>query len=254
MKAIEKFSMGLAGTALLTVLISLPSTTHDRQTRLVKLSSLFTNVAEAQVGTGFINPRRSRQVQRTEGAGSRGCDSLGDAYLALLAPKEGTGLTVSSRPTFVWYVGNVTEAPIKFTLAEPGVIKPILVKTLNIKQPGIIALTPAEIPPLKVNKEYRWTVSIECNIQHPSENQYARATIERVPANLDKQISGANSEIKQAQLYAQAGIWYDAIASASRAYLTNPLDKNNSDYFYNLLDKAGLSKVVDEEKLRLANR
>jgi hypothetical protein len=144
---------------------------------------------------------------------------------------------------------------MQFTLVELGVSKPVLLKKFNLPKPGIIELEmPSNAPTLKLNKQYRWTVTLICNERRPSENVYARAAIQRVATNLDEQLKNANSDLLRAKVYADASILYDAMASAAKAYLANPREKASSEYFFQLLEQVGLSKVASKEQQRLASQ
>lgn len=217
---------------------------------LVGLSSFSLNSkALADINQGYIPPPNPDRIQRTEAGGSRGCDGLDTSVsLTLLTPHNHVATTVSDRPTFLWHVSALV--PIRFALVEPGVSKPVMEKLIKAKKPGIVELkVPPSVPKLVVGKEYRWTVSIPCNEQRPSENIYARAWIKRVASTpeLAQKLRGVSQERQRAEIYASSGIWNNAISAIYTASNADPKDQLSSKYFLELLNQVGLSKVATQE-------
>jgi Domain of Unknown Function (DUF928) len=197
--------------------------------------------------TYFRPPGRLRP-QQTAGASSRGCPMGTFGSVSLLAPNDHVGLTSSARPTFSWYVAAVPSTPMQFTLVEPGVSKPVFLKKLNVDKPGIVQLQiPENVPGLSVGKKYRWTVSLVCNAKRPSQNIYVRSWIERETLAKDANFSSLKNINEQAAFYAESGFWYDAVATISKAYLTNPQDTSSIINFRDLLNQVGLSKIASSE-------
>lgn len=216
----------------------------------ILIISNFSLVVKAGIKKGYMPPpNREDRAQRTRGAGSRGCSEEQPVSLNLITPNNHVPTTVSGRPTFLWYVS----APVsmRFTLVEPGVAKPIFNTKLEAKKPGIVQVgIQSKIPELKEGKEYRWTVSIICNEERPSENIYARAWIERVSKTptLIQTLKVVNQERELAPVYAQSGVWYDAIASAYKASQSKPRDPQDLEYFLALLRQVGLSNIADQSQ------
>lgn len=218
----------------------------------------------AQTVQVYVPPVGTSRTARTKGTGSRGCDanvngsrsdhSLGNINLQLLVPDDHLPLTVSEQPTFFWYVSNTT-LPVRFTLVEPGVAKPIIDRSFKIIRPGIVQFTlPSDIPGLALGKEYRWTVSLVCNNERPSENTYAYSSIKRVTVTheLAKTLATSQNLQKRSLVYAHSGIWYDALLSGYVAYQNNPQGKVTSWYFSRLLAQVGVN-VVSERQVQQPN-
>lgn len=208
----------------------------------------------------YTPPPTGRQPQRTESSGSRGCNrSLASTPFYLLVPNDHVGTTVSSHPTFFWYLSNRTRVPMRFTLVEPEVSPPIFETRLHQLQPGIVQLQlPSNVPALKYGKQYTWTVSLICNERRPSQNAYASAWIKREPLDSinNKQVQqnlATNNHSTRASVYAQLGIWYDAISESYRSTPGNT--QNQLPYnFISLLEQVGLGKIVALEHQRLVNK
>lgn len=197
---------------------------------------------------GYVPPLDRPFLQRTEGSGSRGTGCRGGTNLQLLAPQDHIAATTSERPTFLWYVNN-TSKPIRFVLSEPGpgAKKPILDKQINPSKPGIMGVELPLKAKLAVGKKYRWVVSIICNKKHPSENIYAYALMEKVAMTTTlKQALREKDNTQKALAYAQAGIWYDALANLYKLHVAHPKDKQATQNFFGLLDQVGLSRVVKQ--------
>jgi Domain of Unknown Function (DUF928) len=206
----------------------------------------FSKKVSAQTAQVYIPPAGPSRTSRTKGAGSRGCDQSGNTNLQLLVPHDHLPLTVSARPTFFWYVSNTT-LPVRFTLVEPGVAKPIVDRSFKVKRPGIVELElPSDVPGLALGKEYRWTVSLVCNKERPSENSYADSSIKRIAITpeLAQTLAEAGQEPqKRSLVYARSGIWYDALNSSYISYRANPQGKVTFWYFSKLLSQVGMPTV-----------
>lgn len=244
-----KFFQQLVSIATSTILLSvLP------QFSVSNLSSLhsrikFNSQALAGIEQNYVPPKDRERRARTEGAGSRGCDQDISVSLNLLAPNNHVPVTVSSHPTFFWYVSN-TSLPMRFILTEPGVEKPVWKQRIKPERAGIVTLKlPSKVPGLKVGKDYRWTVSLICDENIHSKNPYAYAWIERVPATpeLAQKLVAVSQERDRSLIYAQSGVWYDALVSIYNAYNVNPQDKLAKWYLSRLLAQVGLTEVVNRE-------
>lgn len=249
----------LAGTTLFTMLQSVGAfdlLNEQAPFNTLSLPTELSSKAYANTFQGYAPPRERKPLLRTDGAGSRGCPEGLFGSLNLLVPNDHVGLTISERPTFSWYVSAVSSTPMQFALVEPGVAKPLLVKQIKVDKPGLVQLQiPSYVKGLAVGKQYRWTVSLVCNVKRPSLSIYTRSWITRVPlSKIDGFSKTASSQqvSDKAIFYAQQGIWYDAVATITKAYLSNPENRFNAMYLRGLLEQVGLSDVVAKELQRLA--
>lgn len=206
-----------------------------------------TSQVVAGIVWGYVPPLDRPFLQRTEGSGSRSTGCRGGTDLQLLAPQDHIAATTLERPTFLWYVSN-TSMPIRFVLSESGTgaKKTILNKQINPSKPGIIGVELPLQAKLAVGKKYLWVVSIICNKKHPSENIYAYAQMERVAMSMTlKQAVQVTDNNQKAIAYAQAGVWYDALANLYKLHIAHPQDKQATQNLVQLLNQVGLSKVVE---------
>ncbi len=247
MITIRKISTIVTTSLMLGAFAPAISTVHySSNSSLLPLisSGSFASAAEQQ----YIPPSGRGRPQRTEGGGARGCTNSIPVSLSLLTPKDHIARTVLAHPTFLWHMSDATSAPMMFTLIERNVSQPIFQQLLKADKAGIVRLEmPQDAPVLVEGKEYRWTVTLVCSHKHPSENIYARAWIERVAIapNLTQKLAVADSERNRALIYAQLGIWYDALAILDKAYAANPGDRQTSNSLISLLEQVGLTKVAN---------
>ena len=186
----------------------------------------------------------------TTPTGSRGdCPVVSkQTPLTVLAPKKG-GLTVSSHPTFAWFVHDNRTFPIEFRLLEYDSDES-LKEVYEIQfqsSPGIMKRSlPEDKPGLALGKRYRWQVRVICDPDHTSNDLVTEAEIELVEKpQLKNALSAAKNHLEIAQLYEKSGIWYDALSEA----LKNPEDLKLKQFAATLLED--LSKL--EEPKQRAN-
>jgi hypothetical protein len=181
-------------------------------------SSLFPNLlsSSALASTRRITyiPPNYGSPRRTTSNASRGCEDLSNLSLYLLAPKDHVGVTASDRPTFSWYISNIPNVPVEFVLVEEGVPTPLWKQKMEVQKVGITTISlPKDAPQLLVGREYKWSVRLICNPVSPSASPLYISWIRKVPLEkgLRSQLSSATSDRDRASLYAQAGIWYEAV-------------------------------------------
>jgi len=192
-------------------------------------------------------PMRGAPATRV-GGGSRGAGFA--LRLNVLAPNE-TGYTVKDKPTIYWFASETINVPVELTVISTESLqaasKPLLDITL---QPpiakGIHALRLADHGvALKPDIEYQWFVAAVRDPQQRSNDVLAGGTIKRVAE------SGAlQSQLKrsgQAQwpaVYAEAGIWYDAIDQLSKQIDSNRGNDKLRGERAALLEQVGLRDVA----------
>lgn len=157
---------------------------------------------------------------RTSSSGTRG-GCLGTAKLPLitLAPQQHIGQTASTHPTFAWFVPNSPELKMVFSIYEysaNGSLK--MVKQIDLKtSPGIMKLSlPKDIPGLTIGKKYLWQVAIICNENYPSNDLVTRAELEvvQLQSNVKALLDTTKDPLQKVDIYASAGLWYDALDEA----------------------------------------
>jgi hypothetical protein len=135
-----------------------------------------------------------------------------------LAPDGHAGQTTSAAPTLYFYVSRRVDYPTRLTISAPRRPTPII--EMNIPPPKTAGIYTIRLADHGVRLEpgivYTWSISIILNPDAPSRDIVASASLERVPLdpNLDAAMR-ATPAPRRAALFADAGLWYDAVAAAA---------------------------------------
>ena len=151
-----------------------------------------------------------------------GCCGNEITNLTALAPHSHVGQTISTHPTFSWYVPDSESLPMEFHLEEyndQGDRHRIQKIELQ-STPGIMSLSlPETLPGLEVGRRYRWQVVLLCRPNYPSRALVAGAEIELVetPSTLKTGLATVHDRTQRAHLFTESGFWYDAFAELQGA-------------------------------------
>ncbi|MBH8571886.1 DUF928 domain-containing protein [Nostocaceae cyanobacterium CENA369] len=196
---------------------------------------------------------------RVRGGARRGTCSLANSTLTALAPftedvsQQVTnvwGLTTQANPTLWFYVpyANNSAYKTKFVLQDQQ-NNPIYQKAIALpERPGVIGISlPTNAPQLAVDKQYRWFLNISCNQKQPSPPIYVEGVIKRVNLKqaITKQFKTATL-LEQSTIYAQNGIWHDALTTLAQLRQKNPQDKALEVEWKNLLASIRLDDVASQ--------
>lgn len=192
---------------------------------------------------------------RREGGGTRGGNCpIAKKPLTALIPANNIGFTVAQNPVLLFYLPamppQAKPLPVEFVLRD-GNEKEIYATTFMMpRKSGIVSVSvpvSADVPPLEVGKNYHWFLSILCNPLERSPNIFVEGWIRRVPLN-----ATLNNNLKQATLkdrpdiYAEAGIWFDALNTLAALRQSNPKDSAVSSEWAKLLKAVGLEHMATE--------
>jgi len=231
------------GILLLTLVLASFSTLLSAE----ETSAGAVNVASAG-GFSYHPPVRGAPSSRV-GGGTRGAEGI-DVKLSALAPDH-TGLTTRSQPTLYWYLSRPVNARMDVTVTNDKQIDPLLEQVIGIpKSAGIQSLDLASAGvALKPGIEYRWFVSLTPDEKQRSNDIVASGTIKYVKPDTALRHSTAGAdELALARVYANDGIWYDAIDSLSRAIQQNPGDASLRADRSSLLEQVGLKDAADYDR------
>lgn len=136
--------------------------------------------------------------------------------LILLAP-QGSKQTVSTRPTFAWFVRDAAPVAMEFRLyAQIENNRYQLIKQEQFQSsPGITVRSLNQSAPELAIGKYRWQVVLVCDRDRPSSNLFATSEIEVVPLprDLKTRLEQSRDPMSQASIYAEANLWYDALGT-----------------------------------------
>jgi uncharacterized protein DUF928 len=179
------------------------------------------------------------------GGGTRG-DRREMFVLSVLAPDH-PGLTVSEQPTLYWFISRQTSAPVELTVVDPRAAEPVLEARVSPPvSPGVHRLSLADHGVrLSPAVPYRWFVAVVADPAHRSKDILAGGTIERVdvPAGLGAKLARA-PKAELAFDYAEAGLWYDALAAISDLVEHAPNDQRLRSQRAALMVQVGLPEVA----------
>jgi hypothetical protein len=179
--------------------------------------------------------------------GSRG---TGDSNVRLdvLSPDE-TGLTTQEQPSLFWYQSKPAAASFELTLLEENKVKPVLqVKVDRSSKAGIqrIKLSDHRVK-LQPGVEYRWVVALITDPSNRSSDLVASSFVQRIepPKDLQEKLAKASPEMRPS-IYAEAGIWHDALASLSDLIDAHPDSETYKTQRADLLRQVGLNMAAGD--------
>jgi Domain of Unknown Function (DUF928) len=165
--------------------------------------------------------------------------------LSVLAPDH-SALTVSEQPTLYWFISSATSIPIEVTVMDLRTTQPVLETRLAAPvAPGVHRIRLADHGVrLERGVPYRWFVTIVPDSGRRSRDILAGGAIERVepPDGLAAKLAKARKE-EIASLYAEAGVWYEALAAISDQIDNAPNDAVLRKQRATLLTQVGLPVV-----------
>lgn len=212
-------------------------------------------------------PGRNAPGNRGGGAG-RNCGIVNQSVMALMPayhqslPEGGQitkvwGTTLSDRPTF-WFdipYEKATIASIEFVLQDNRNPANDIYRTAVTppQTPGIISIAlPQTVPPLKVGKLYQWFFKVRWQCPSTTVGISTQVTKEQLFGWVERIQPGAGviDRLKQStpqqkfDLYAENGIWFDAVTTLAQLRLENPQDRLTTENWNELLRTADLEKIT----------
>ena len=178
------------------------------------------------------------------GGGTRGTGRE-SFVLSVLAPNH-TGLTSSEQPTLFWFISHPSSYPVELTLVEPDKTEPLI--ELRLQPPVAAGVHRLRLSDhnvrLAAGTPYQWYVAVVPDGARRSKDILAGGMIERVssPAELAQKAATA-SRAQLPALYAEAGLWYDAIGTLSELLEQTPNDAALLDQRSALLRQIGLPDI-----------
>ncbi len=212
-------------------------------------SSILQNRGTFQISQSFKPPNRGT-LPPTAGGATRGNSCVPNHKKPIsLIPKERLGLTFSANPTFYWHIPSSPAKTAKFLILTGDDVDVVYEATIPLSaKSGIISyVLPKNAPSLEIGKRYHWFLTLDCNPSNPSVNPITEGWTERISpdAALLKQIEKADLKTR-ASLYADSGIWHEAVTTLATLRRTNPQDSGAIANWNELLKSVGLSAIATE--------
>lgn len=180
------------------------------------------------------------------GGGTRG-GGQNVFVLSVLAPDH-SAFTTTEQPSLYWYISKPTSLPVELTVMDPQGIKPILETQLpSPTKAGIQRVRLADYNVhLAPGAAYRWFVAVVPDADRRSKDILAGGAIERVDLQEDVKAKVAKASDKELPfVYAQAGLWYDALKSISDLIDAAPQNQDLHNQRTALLKQVGLPSTDD---------
>jgi hypothetical protein len=266
--------MGLALGLALTLIASATSTVLDSQKTIAEVppSVNQTSSKQSQPKTATASPVKfNRPPLSPRGApGSRKGGGTRDGYIcsaleinerlsALVPAVESEqaishvwGLTVAASPTLWFYLPYLPQDIKVGELAlwdetdrEPRNYQQIYQGTFTVTEtPGAIALSLPPTVKLEPDKNYHWYLSLNMNCNGDNQSVDVNGWIQKVKLNHNVSVPQQSSERERVILYAQEGIWYDALTLLAQLRRRHPETKTLLADWKQLLRDAGLEEFA----------
>lgn len=181
--------------------------------------------------------------------GARGGESNGTSLLALVP--DHIALTTEAQPSLFWFQSRPAKAKLELTLVEPKKAKPLL--SLMSSQADTAGMHRVKLAKHKVELQpdvlYEWNVAVVPDPENRSKDVIAKGVIKRIKAtdNLAKGLENKD-DLGRAAIYAEAGIWYDALEAISDAIDAHPTDASLRAQRASLLKQVGLPEAAAADK------
>jgi Domain of Unknown Function (DUF928) len=201
---------------------------------------------KSEAAVTYKPPLRGAPLTRV-GGGTRGVGNV--LAVNVLAPGD-TGYTTQEKPTIYWFASQPIDKPVEITITSTASLQDAATPVFEITlQPpiakGIHAFRLADHGiALKPDVEYQWFVAVVSNPARRSNDVLAGGTIKRVTDSpVQAQLKQA-SPAQAAALYAEAGIWYDAIDQLSRQISADQSNRELRERRAALLEQVGLREAA----------
>lgn len=184
--------------------------------------------------------------------GSRGTGPEAVA-LDVLAPDE-VGITTQEQPSLFWFQSKPANARFELTLLQDNKVKPIVdVQVDRATKAGVqrLKLSDQSVK-LTPGVEYQWVVALITDPDNRSKDLVASGVIKLTEPSVDLKEKLAKADAASLPaIYAEAGIWYDALAALSDQIDASPDNQTLRQSRADLLRQVGLKTAADAE---LANK
>ncbi|WP_242051529.1 DUF928 domain-containing protein [Nostoc sp. FACHB-280] len=199
---------------------------------------------------GFTPTNRKPASDYSRSAGKRGCpnESTQDIPLTLLAPQSTVGYTTSLRPTFVGFISSPQKVEFRiFEFSLDNTVTQIGDAIIKDIQPGVFQISlPEQYPNLIVGKKYLWQLAISCSGVQKVEA--AEFMIVEISSKIKTELSTISDAFKKSNIYAEEGLWYEALTEALKLANYKKLGNLGSNLIQDLA-KYESPRARDKEEL-----
>jgi hypothetical protein len=238
--------VALGGLTLVIPLSSVAFDTQQGKPMRPVVHSQNQRVAAAADMPVYTPPPRGAPGGRVGGS-TRGIGT--PPTLSVLAPDH-TGLTTQEQPSLYWYLSKPTTYPVELTIIDNRAIQPLLERRLSGSlQPGVQRVRLADYGVrLSLGVPYRWFVALVVDPDNRSRDIIAGGAIERIaqPTELRAKLARAG-KTRAPYIYAEAGLWYDALSAISDLIDAAPNDPALRQQRASLLEQVDLQGIAERD-------
>ncbi len=197
-----------------------------------------------------FNPPKARAPKSSSGGASRDASTCGadltvttKASVTPLLPNTNIGLTIAERPAILVYIPQTNAKKALFSLKDQQG-KQYYQTTLALpkKRSVIEVKLPDSVSPLKIGKNYQWSLVMICTEELEPDSPWVSGWISRV------QSSGSLNQKPTLELVsklARMGIWYDSLSTLAELKRKQPNNPNVITSWQELLNSVDLSAIAE---------
>jgi hypothetical protein len=248
-RTLFKTSFTVAGTLSLTLLVAHSATTF----------ALAQDMGELRFNTSANSFESEGRPPSRTSAGSR--DSCLSQIVAIVPGKsevqtDGSGcgaqsetliaLTISEQPTFWFYIPEQPYANVTAELVLLDELQhAIAIQSVSVEDASGIIGVPLN-QTLEVDVVHRWVFSVESRDGNLSERAFVEGVVQRIDPDeaLQAAIAAATSDQDRVRIYANHGIWHDALTLLIELHQAAPSDTVISRDWDNFLNSVGLGAIA----------
>jgi hypothetical protein len=172
--------------------------------------------------------------------GSRGTNCVArNKYLTAIVPTSNFGRTTLDNPTLYFYIPENQAPEMELVLQDENEQEIYKQKYKPSGKAGVVGVSlPANT--LVKGQRYKWNFSIICNTQDRSLDKLVQGVIERIDnPQLLRKLEKASTQ-ERLKLYAEAGIWQDALDTLAQMRYSRPQDSALKADWVSLLKAKGV--------------
>lgn len=152
--------------------------------------------------------------------------------------------TTLDRPILFVYVPAMAASTVQFTI-RPTSGRAKDLQNLTVKTTGSEGFVGIELPnnaKLEVGQQYKWSMAIPCS---PDEIDVTKTVIiEGLVKRIQAPTIASTSPEERAAIYAEQGIWQDALSTIAQLRLQRPKDVSLTEDWSNLMISAGMTQFA----------
>jgi hypothetical protein len=166
-----------------------------------------------------------------------------------IMPSDNFSLTTAQKPVFFWFVPGTNAPNAEFRLLG-RTDKELYTTSVELAGGGgivSVALPQAIANQMALGTDYIWQFSLKCSSTDPSRNPFLEGVVQRteLTANLKSAVDTATTPREIATIYANSGVWHEAIATLAAQRCTQPNESSLKTSWRTLLQSVDLGSFID---------